>query len=459
MCSLFSKSIRHLSYWYLLIPNYTNSIVPFQRSLPPFTYTDLGLRNGKNDESKEINQIGYLLIMKTAMILPVSKKRLLFTLCPLYLLFYMGDAILSSYYSLYFINNGLTAHQQSLLLGLIPFFLFLGCLVLSRFARSGKSTLWLFRICAIIETGLTFGYAFCHDFTSLAILTALLSFFNSAPFAFLESHSALAIEGSGIRYGSIRIFGTLGYIVSLFMGYFLLGNLPFEHSYFFAAAFFGISFFVSFLTKPNVDEKEEETGEIKAQGLKKRNIVMLLIAMTLINGAGVTATSILPIRLNALGLADADYSLMRSIGVGVEAAFMLVAPFMQPLFKSKKTPFFIAAGCFALSYILVMFVYEPFACGYLNLGIVGIGKAFLFSYELYLFEDVVGKGGLSRIFTIHNGLYNLTSSGLNLSSSYIYLSAGFETFFGILAGIEILGLVFLALIQTGGNVKEAAPAN
>ncbi len=74
MCSLFSKSIRHLSYWYLLIPNYTNPIVSFQRSLPPFTYTDLGLRNGKNRENKRINQIGYLLIIKTAMISPREQE-------------------------------------------------------------------------------------------------------------------------------------------------------------------------------------------------------------------------------------------------------------------------------------------------------------------------------------------------------------------------------------------------
>ena len=103
----------------------------------------------------------------------VSKKRLLLTLCPIFLLFYMGDAILSSYYSLYYIHNGLSATEQSILLGLIPFCLFLGCVVLSRFARNGKATLWLFRICAFLETGLTLAFSFCHSFPTLAVLTAL----------------------------------------------------------------------------------------------------------------------------------------------------------------------------------------------------------------------------------------------------------------------------------------------
>ena len=368
----------------------------------------------------------------------------------------MGDAILSSYYSLYYIHNGLDANQQALLLGIIPFSLFVGCTVLSRFAKTGKSTLWLFRACALLETGLTFGFAFCHNFVSLAILTTLVAFFNGAPFAFLESHSAVAIEGKNIRYGLIRIFGTLGYAVSLLLGYFLLRDLPFEQCYFFSAAFFAIAFGLSFLMKPNPDEeKKEEVHENK--GKRMHATIILVTAMVLIYGALGAMSHLLPVRLNALGLRDEDYSLMRGVTLFGEAGMMLAIPFFHRFFKKHpKLPFYFAGGGFALAMILVAVITNPFACGYSSLIVTAIAKAFLFSYSVYLFEDVVGKASLARVFTIHSGLNNLTTSLLNLSSATIYLNAGFATYFGILGGIEFIGLVLLFFLKIEKPSTEAS---
>ena len=370
----------------------------------------------------------------------------------------MGDAILSSYYSLYFIHNGLDAHQQSLLLGLIPFCLFLGCLTLSLLAKGGKRTLWLFRICAVIETGLTFGFAFCHSFTSLAILTVLLSFFNGAPFAFLESHAVLSIEGQNIRYGTIRIFGTLGYVVSLALGYFLLGNLPFEQCYYFSATFFFIAFVWSFLTRPATDNEEEEQVEAPKHKIGKA-IILLILGLVLVNGSMVAYTYLLPVRLKDLGLNDADYSFMRAVGIAVEAVMLLLVPFFHRFFeKHRKVPFYIASLGFGLASFLVCFMNEPFSCGYVSLTVTGIAKGFFFAYSMYLIEEVASKKRLSQVVLIINGLYNLLSSGLNLSSSYIYLATSFAVYFGILAAIEVAGflvLLFLPLkkpsVEGSGN--------
>ena len=387
------------------------------------------------------------------MICPVDKKKLLLTLCPIYLLFYMGDAILSSYYSLYFIHNGLDAHQQSILLGLIPFCLFLGCFVLSLLAKGTKRTLWLFRICAAIETGLTLGFAFCHSYASLAVLTVLLSFFNGAPFAFLESHALLSIEGKKIRYATIRIFGTFGYIVSLALGYFLLRDLPFEQCYFFSAGFFFLALVLSFFATPAQEEKKEAEVQEPKRKLN-RATVLLVISLVLINGALVASTYLLPVRLKGLGLADADFSIMRAFGIGVEALMLLLIPFFHRFCrKHKKAPFIITSLGFALAMSLVCFIDEPFLCGYLHLSVVGISKGFFFAYEMYLIEEVVGKSALSKALLLINGSYNLLGSLLNLVSSNVYLTAGFGVYFGILAGLEVLGFAAMMFIPLS---KEAA---
>ena len=140
----------------------------------------------------------------------------------LYLLFFIGDAFLTSYHSLYFIERGMDEGQQSILLGLLPFSIFLGCFTMGFLDKSPKMTIWLFRLSALIETIGVLIYAYCTSFFSLLILSFILGFFNGAPFAFMDSFSNIYLKKTKIPFSYIRMFGTLAYILALFAGYFLL---------------------------------------------------------------------------------------------------------------------------------------------------------------------------------------------------------------------------------------------
>jgi hypothetical protein len=91
-------------------------------------------------------------------------KRLFFSLAGLYLLFYIGDAFLTSYHSLYFVERGMTPEQQSILVGSLPFSIFLGCFIMGFLDKNPKMTIWLFRFSALIETIGVIIYAYCTSF-------------------------------------------------------------------------------------------------------------------------------------------------------------------------------------------------------------------------------------------------------------------------------------------------------
>ena len=386
----------------------------------------------------------------------MSKKRLLLTLCPIYLFLWMGDALLTSYYALYFIENGLVEWQQSLLLGIIPFSLFLGCIVLGHFAKNRAKTLWLFRICAIMETGLALCYAFCNDFPSLLVVTIFVAFFNGAPFTFIESHAALALEGTKIRYSSIRMFGTLGYIVSLGVGALLLKNLPFRDVYFFSCGFFAVCLIVSFLLKPLPKKEAAETVEAGSGTVDKKGVALLLVSLVLFLGAFGASEFLLPVRLKELGLPDADYSLIRAIGIVGEFAVLLIMPFLHRFFTNKKVAFFVSGTILVVATGLVCFVNEPYALAYSNLVLTGFGKAFMFAYQVHLFENLTGKDKLGKILTLNRGLTNVVVGSLNLSSSSFYLSIGFPAYFGIITALEIVGLVILIFVPKGKPSPETS---
>ncbi|MBQ2069441.1 MAG: MFS transporter [Bacilli bacterium] len=387
------------------------------------------------------------------------KRKVLLTFAPIYLLFFMGDALLSSYFALYFIENGLTSFQQSLLLSLIPFSIFAGCLVLSPLAKGAKRTLWLFRLCALIEGVLAFVFFFCHDFVPLLIVVILVCFFNGAPFAFVESLGSMAAEKNGLAYANIRMFGTLGYIVSLGFGAIVLRYMPFERVYFFSAALFLLSIPVTFFYKPKEEEKaadEVVEGKPKKEKANLKKVAILLLSLTLFYGAFNGAAYIIPIRLNGLGLSDSGYSLMRATGILAEFISLLLIPFLRKYIKDKRIPLMISAGLIILGTSFALFLQEAYALALTFLIITSIGKSFLFAYQAMLIEEKVGRTGLGIALTLANGLSYATAGTLNLVSSTIYTNLSFEWFFGLVVALEVAGFTLLFFVKKTGLEKAEA---
>lgn len=392
------------------------------------------------------------------MILAMSKKDFYLRYIPIYLSLFMGDAFLTSYYSLYFIENGLSGFEQSILLALIPFSLFLGSLVLSPFAKTPTRTLWFYRGAVIIEAGLTLGFSFCNNFASLLVLTILISFFNGVPFTFLESLASVGSNKRGIPYGNIRLFGTLGYIISLLAGFFLLRYLPFRDVYYFSAGLLVFAVMLSFLVKIDEEDefkRQENIEEAPKEKTNFRKAIPLLIAVALFYGAFLASGYILPIRLKDLGLPDADYSLIRGISLGAELLALLLMPLLNRFFKRKVIALMVASFLLILSIAFPIFIKEAYALGYSSLIVSSIGKAFLFAYEARLFEEKIGKKGLGVILTLSNGLVNLIAGSWNLASSSIYENLSFEAFFIILASFAFVGRAILIIDEIASKRKEA----
>ena len=369
----------------------------------------------------------------------------------------MGDAFLTSYYSLYFVNRGMSEQEQSILLAVIPLSLLIGCFVMSPFAKNPAKAIWLFRFCAIVETGLAIGYAFCNTFPSLLVLTILISFCNGAPFTFLEGYVAPLGKKAGVPYSSIRLFGTLGYVVALAFGYLILSKLPLSNAYFFASAFSGVALVISFFV-PKSEESEESTEQGEASPVSIRGLVFFIIAAVFFSGIYGTVTFVMPIYLNKLGTSDADYSLMRSVGVGVELIALLLMPFIGKLIKHKRSPLFISVGLCAVGTGLGIFVKDPFACGYSFFVLSGVGKGFLYGYQALFLAEIASSKHLPKVLTINTGCINVTVTVMNYCSAYIYNALTFPGYFGLMAGLQLLGILFLALIpsQKSEQPKESA---
>ena len=380
----------------------------------------------------------------------MGKKRFYLTTCSLYLLFFMGDAFLTSYYSHYFIANGMDPMQQSILLGIIPFSLFLGCVIMSPFAKNSRRALILFRACALLEASLSIGFAFCSSFWALLPMTFLIGFFNGAPFPFIEGYVAPRAQALGIPFSTVRMFGTLGYIVSLLLGYLVLANLPVRDCYYFAGSLFFVAYLISFLLKAKsqviVEEEQIEKPSKKGRFICKP-LIIFLISQLFLYGAFTAMSYLLPVRLKGLGLSDSDYSLIRGFGMVAELVTMLLIPLFGKKIRRYKIPILIASFVCLSASACGIFATSSYGLAYSALLLSGIGKAFLFAYQALFLQGIIGEERLAEALTINTAVTNLTAAGLNLASSSIYTAWTFQGYFGLIVGLEVVGVVLVFLIR------------
>jgi PPP family 3-phenylpropionic acid transporter len=171
-----------------------------------------------------------------------------------YFLIFAGDALFSPFYSLYFVDAGLVAWQKSLLLALIPFFLFIGDYVFSFFATSFRRSLWLVRISAIAEVFGFLAFGFTKSFPWILTLTIFTSFFDSAIFQVMDATSAVAVKKVHVEYWTIRIFGSLAYAAALISGYFFISYISYTVLYAIASGLILCGLAMSFFIFPVVED-------------------------------------------------------------------------------------------------------------------------------------------------------------------------------------------------------------
>src|SRR5574344_390911 len=139
-----------------------------------------------------------------------------------YFAVFAADALFTPFFALYFSAVGLTSIQSGVLLGLVPFCLFLGDFFFGLLSTSYKANLRLMKICALIQAICIFLVGSIHSFIGLAILISLANFASGALFQIQDGSSSICCAKDKKSFDSIRIYGSAAYAIILFLNYFVL---------------------------------------------------------------------------------------------------------------------------------------------------------------------------------------------------------------------------------------------
>ncbi len=174
---------------------------------------------------------------------------------------YMGDAFFYVFLYVYLGSMNFTNAQIGLVSALIPLAGLIGSIVFSRISKNINTNRILMIIFNALEMVIALLFALFpgQNFTFYLVIITFTSLFNGPFYALLDGYSATYILERKKQYSSMRIMGTLSYVIGSIIGAVLMGNEYVQYPYlFFASAFFFLATFILTLALPKKDELEKE---------------------------------------------------------------------------------------------------------------------------------------------------------------------------------------------------------
>jgi MFS transporter, PPP family, 3-phenylpropionic acid transporter len=237
---------------------------------------------------------------------------------------YVGAA--SPYFSLYLASLGLAAAQIGVLLSLGSLMRVIGPNVWGWVADRTRERARINSITLAFGSICFAGFFFVDSFWGLFALLLVTGFFSSASMPLTESLTLAHLRGATSRYGSIRLWGSVGFIVTVTLVGYALDSLPVASLLWMVLASYALSWACA-LGVPDAPAASAhvEPGPVWTI-VRRPEVAALLGACFLMSVAHGPLYAFFSIYLVAQGYSKAAVGWMWTYGVIAEIAMFLLMP-------------------------------------------------------------------------------------------------------------------------------------
>jgi PPP family 3-phenylpropionic acid transporter len=378
--------------------------------------------------------------------------------------FYFGVGALFPLMGIYFDSTGLSGSQIGTILAVGPIVSMvaqpLWGMVCDRYQNPSRVLLLLTLLSAVT----VLGYLVSVQFLYLILMAASLSFFQSAVGPLSDSLTVNYTKKFGGEYGSIRLWGSVGFALAVWLAGLAIG-VTFTEIIFYmcAGAFFISACFTIGMPNEKVEMKEARVNLFT--GLKRLvqipSYVLFIVSTFLIFGPIIAHFMYFGIYYMSIGGTIAGVGLFFLCAVGSEAPFMKVASFIMNRFGLMNS-LLIASGISAARNFF--YFMEPgavwiFATSVLQGLTIGLFLPAAVQFVRDLAPDQVKVTALSLYTSIGHGLGAMT---FTLFAGFIYEMYSIVhtyLFFGVstLLGAVCIGVI--GALQKRQAQCDPIPAN
>lgn len=255
------------------------------------------------------------------------------------------------YFALYLQSIGLSAGRIAVLMSLGQFMRLLAPLLWSWLADSGGRRVRIVVASAAASLASFSAVFLTQDFVGLLIGMAILHFFWSASLPLVEALTLGHLAAAPERYGRIRLWGSVGFIVTV-MGVGLLLDAAPIRSQLWVSWVLLLGTLVSALTLTEVPARAGQAAGSILVVLRQRKVVFLLGAGLLMSAAHGALYVFYSIHLVAQGYGKTLVGLLWTLGVVAEIFVFLFMPRISRRVSLRQ----ILLACFALAVLRFLLI-------------------------------------------------------------------------------------------------------
>lgn len=359
---------------------------------------------------------------------------------------YLGDALFYAFLTIYFNSLNFDSWKLGTLLAIIPLTAILGSFVIGKLSGKAKRNILLLKIINIIEALVMVFFGFVTSFPLLLIITIVISFCNKSFYSLLDAAAMDSSIAANKNYSSVRIFGSLAYLISSFAGGYLIDWLNFKFVFMIAGALFLISGIFVLFIKPNEKAESEKTAKDKdviKTIFRTPNFIFYLLFYVFALGASNVTDNIYALYVTSLGMSQSNYGLVNGMSIAFEIiAMFVVIKFIKTKYYKKMLLIsaiiiFARDAVLAIPLPLIVVAFIPILRG-ISWGImlaVHLNTLKTLINSKYLTKSIFVLGILLQIF---NAIFNQFGPTI---SEYSY-----PLMFSLMAGSALIGASFMAVI-------------
>ena len=366
---------------------------------------------------------------------------------------YLGDSFFYPFFAVYLESRGLIKNEIGFILSISPLVGILINPIYSMICKNFNSTKRTLTIITIFEAIFILLITLSSNFILISILTVLIAIFGSTHYGLFDSLLSIHTKRSNVNYSSIRIFGSMAYIIGTTLGGTIIDKTNFLVCFSICAFLFVLSgVFYALICRYNEEKEKEEIAYDKISILYNKKLWFFIFVHVLIMFPLVCGDHFFSLYLESRGLNTTTYGLIYSYYVVVEVVLLY---FLNKYSKKiNNNILLIIAGFGVTLRLLVNGMYLPIGVVGILSCLRGISYACLLHVSFKKVVDIIG----SRSGTFGIMLMTLVQSIFvmlfdNINGTIISNTNSYQHFYLLMSLISFIGLI-ITIIYYFKDKKE-----
>lgn len=353
---------------------------------------------------------------------------------------YLGDSFYYPFIALYLKSRGLVESKIGFIIGLSPLIGVLLNPLYTLICKNFKRTKNVLGIISILEAiAITF-ISFSTNFTSITICAIFIAIFGACHYGLMDSLVTIYAEVSNKPYSSIRVFGSIAYVIGTMGGGLLIKYISYSWCFIIANFLFIISGIIYLLINP-IDKEKEELNIKPIEVFKNKSYYLYLIVFVLFMTICFSGDHFFSLFLKSKGFDESQFGFVYSYYVIIETIVMIILTKFKD--KLKGDVLILAAIVFMLIRQFVNFLDLNIVSIIILSGLRGISVGIFFHVAYTYFLKLLGLRLTTIGIMIANCGQQLGIFLMDNVNGQVIDNYGFKTFYLIL----VILCVVLLLIQ------------